>query len=130
MTQQQILEGNRLIVRFMNVPTRRGAGGGTLFMLHGRHCRYDGLEYHSYWEWLMPVVEKIELMYAFTSLKNSWGSRNDRELLYWFEITKYDPNGDIEYANTTTDDSKIKAVYTGIIHFITWYNQNKYNERN
>lgn len=51
MTQEQIIEGNKLILAFMgevNIYTDKG-----LFNLCG---------YHDSWDWLMPVVEKIKSM--------------------------------------------------------------------
>lgn len=58
------------------------------------------LEYHSSWDWLMPVVEKIKLL---TSTQNEYYGR-------------------IINALFTVD---INNVYKAVVEFIKWYNQQK-----
>ena len=47
--ETQIIEGNKLIAEFMEFPTAETAG----------RINDDAAKYHSSWDWLMPVVEKI-----------------------------------------------------------------------
>lgn len=79
----------------------------------------DSLEYgdfHLYWDWLMPVVEKIE------------------SLGYWFNIKKNHVT--VAWDNKTTLDSKmihsefgdlskIERVYSCVVEFIKYYNYNE-----
>lgn len=51
MNDQEIIEGNKLIAEFM------GMGEKFLPMDYEHE---NGVRYHSSWDWLMPVVEKIE----------------------------------------------------------------------
>ncbi len=120
--EQGIREGNKLIAVFM--------GGRSLYPFPEGFIGYvDGLpngsnyfeitaaKYHSSWDWLMPVVEKIESM-------------DSRGIDCRIEILKKDCN--IYYADsfkqydfTITGSSKIDAVYNSVITFLTWLNNQK-----
>ena len=74
------------------------------------------LEFHSDWNWLMQVVEKIEsLGYNIDTMK--------------VNITKYQSSqfcgiyidGKIIYTNYC--ETKIEAVYNACLEFIKWYNK-------
>jgi hypothetical protein len=75
------LEGNKLIAKFMGFTM-----GGCYYMpQHGRYeakygsteyvdtFRSDELEYHSHWDWLMPVVRKI-VEYSINENEDAFGS--------------------------------------------------------
>ena len=60
MTQEQIVEGNKLIAEFMGIKISH-LGVGDLYRcpvtdLPTTVCE---LEYHESWDWLMPVIGKI-----------------------------------------------------------------------
>jgi hypothetical protein len=69
MKQTEILEGNKLIAKFMD-KTFYGRykindyGFGTL-------NEYPPMLYHSSWEWLMPVIEKISKVPIIGATENS-----------------------------------------------------------
>lgn len=79
---------------------------------------YRLLWYDQSWNWLMPVVEKIE------------------SLGYKTKITTKDEEGHVCYIYISFKHSKwgshtkskIEAVYKACIMFIKWYNQNKEDE--
>lgn len=85
--------------------------------------RFEFGSYHSSWDWLMPVVEKIE------DLEN--GSAFFVEIrISWCEIgvnTQYAMAFDIDMPTIKRrEDVKILAVWKAIIDFIKWHNeQNK-----
>ena len=62
-------------------------------------------KYHSDWNWLMEVVEKIESLSKEQKVIN-WSRRNKN--IFDFKLT----------------ESKIKAVYNACVTFIEWYNEN------
>jgi hypothetical protein len=66
------------------------------------------LQYHQSWDWLMPVVEKIddieEYLYVIINKKTC--------------VVQY-------VTKTHTKDRKIDAVYAAVVEFIKWYNQQK-----
>lgn len=115
MNKKEILEGNKLIVEFM---------GGNMIKdifnchestkTHNERCLH-GLnisqsKYHSSWDWLMPVVEKMETLGITTRF-------GDKRCLSINHI-KYD----FEYDTEDDCNSNIEAVYTCVIKFIKWYN--------
>ena len=86
---------NELIREFMNVPISNFP-----------------LPYNTSWDWLIPVVEKIE------------------RIGYPVTINCYDScyinNENIEtrYIMVNHAGTKFKAVYRAVIEFIKWYNEN------
>jgi hypothetical protein len=71
------------------------------------------LPYHTSWDWLMPVVEKIE---GIGDYHVSIGMFS----CYVSEGVFID-----EWVHIESDsDSKIKAVWLAVIEFIKWHNQN------
>ena len=70
------------------------------------------LQYHLSWDWLMPVVEKIENLGYFCMI-------NKRTSIY--TGTK-----DQKISITTIEgNTKILNTWKAIIAFIEWYNKNK-----
>ena len=120
MSNEEILEGNKLIAEFMG-----GKVIDEIFICkeltksHNERCLHhyniSQAKYHSSLDWLIPVIEKIESI-GFRweigmSLKNP------------YHYCKIWSIGTIEGI------SPINAIYSAAIEFIKWYNQNK-NETN
>lgn len=91
----------------------------------------DELSYHTSWDWIMPVVEKIESMEYWTEICNSpLGTKARPDRLMWFEIGK-DNHRDLLRDDCYTRiarveaGSKIEAVYNAVYEFITWWNKEK-----
>jgi len=81
------------------------------------------LEFHSDWNWLMRVVEKIENLQD----ENNCAIYNVQIEQSFTEIIDNNTYETIIY--NIDADSKIEAVYNTVIEFIKWYNeQNKTNE--
>jgi hypothetical protein len=83
MTQEEINTNNAKIARFMD--------------------EAYGLQYHSDWSWLMPVVAKISSL-----------EKPD------------DPQETFRHFNRILSlgiDSKIETVYAAVIRFINWHNK-------
>ena len=89
-------------------------------------------DYHSDWNMLMQVVEKIEqtkidkinyidfhIMPDAVIVTNQDDEKNPLIIINWSEC-----NGSIE-KEFTNYDTKIKAVYNACLIFIKWYNENK-----
>jgi hypothetical protein len=74
--------------------------------------RINELEYDTSWDWLMPVVEKIELL-GYTFEKNFQPIDKDWQCL----IVK---GNDILYQEFNTDS--LIACHYVVIEFIKWYN--------
>lgn len=127
MTQEQILEGNKLIAEFMGCDIKTNKDG--LIYMSPLECEWlkiphncgainpNNLKYHTSWDWLMSVVEKIEnleVRYSVSIRENSCDIHN---------VYVKDTNINIY----RVEDLKIKSksTYEAVIDFIKWYNENK-----
>ena len=80
--------------------------------------------YHSSWDWLMPVVEKIEDTHANKDLHYGHRFKIDN----WEIVVQDCLSGKIRCSVSPASvriSSKIDAVYQAVIEFIKWYNENK-----
>jgi hypothetical protein len=94
-------EGNKLIAEFM----------GSSFDYPHYPYPDDELRFHESWDWLMPVVEKIEEEYEVSILGDeceisTMGYRVSRIVL-------------------VQDSNKLNSVYKAMVEFIQWYNRNE-----
>lgn len=120
MTQEKTIQNNKLIAEFMGMKCTNKKYGIFRDETNPVNCKTyystkiggaEYLQYNSSWDWLMPVVEKIENMgyNLIIDAKNS----------YFY-------NGLIKDAKCSVADTKIESVYKTIIKFIQFYNtQNK-----
>ena len=95
-TEKEISKSNKLIAEFMGKP----------IPLQAKHGDMNFWKYNSSWDWLMPVISKIQ-----------------EDVLY------------IKYINESTNilaergiiinPKYIETTYSDVIEFIKWYNKNK-----
>jgi len=105
MTHQEIIDNNKLIAIFMD--NYQKLSNDPEF---GR--------FHLQWDWLMPVVEKIEEMDVVASFQI------EQPTIYIWKSSENSTFKDIEI--DIFKSSKLEAVYKAVIEFIKWYNkQNK-----
>ncbi len=105
--QDEVIEGNKLIAEFMlvKIPDRHYLEMNPQLQYYGDSIDEYGtvnnlvserqLAYHSSWDWLMPVIEKIDSIYFN------------------------------HYVVTLPIKTDIKTVYEAVISFIKWYNTQK-----
>ena len=124
MTNEEIIEGNKLIAEFMGGKFRKSKDKNTLdkyFDLKDKGYFYYENEicYHASWDWIMPVLEKIEQIGCIVEISYSLvcmcricviGQKHENT----FNIIN-DNNGGLE---------PIIAIYKSVVEFIKWYNQN------
>lgn len=107
MEQSEIIEGNELIAEFMGGIYKSNLfpiGNTQIWLPFHNMTEINNLKYHNSWDWLMPVVEKIEsLGYSTRILDNGMGIEGDL-IIERFGVTK------------------IKGTWLTIIEFIKWYN--------
>ena len=105
MTDQQIIDNNKLIAEFMeakpNLYTLRKDGSRNYFYgihvgnIYEKAIKPKGMPFYTDWNWLMPVVDKINTIVD----KNNYG--------YGIGI-RY---------------NQIKPAYKAVVEFIEWYNK-------
>lgn len=94
-------QGNKLIREFMN---------------HGYlSVRY---QYHLNWQYLMPVVEKIEIIDGYR-----YYVKIIQSCCFIHECN----NSDKQIVFSISKKTKIEAVYDCVVDFITWYNKSNPN---
>lgn len=106
MSEQEIIEGNKLIAKFIGLKQNDLEHWINKDYLFGSQLKlFDfELKFHSSWDWLMLVIEKIELLGFFTRILDL-GMGIEGDLI-------------IERFGKT----KLEGVYITIIEFIKWYN--------
>lgn len=163
MTREEILEGNKLIAefiglyeehRYINIESgnfcKRESDSTylepTTVRTNGKN-QYVSLKYHFSWDWLIPVVEKIELLGYTTSFKTQYCRINPIEGLYYEHIVKSLWSGHtyrnledgvlpskennfhvLNIGNDTNPINKIEMIYLCVINFIKWYNETNNKE--
>ena len=121
-----IIENNKLIAEFMgwkenkDMEVKLTSGGITYyFQKNDEACIPETMCYHSDWNWLMKVVEKIESIedgiYQVDILQEGCNILKRCALFIDKRVGKLE-----------SDTTKIESVYLACIEFIKWYNeQNK-----
>ena len=106
-------ENNKIIAEFMGIADEIETGATSLIQIEGTTGYYknDNLQFHTDWNWLMEVVEKIEKNYLVDIFGKAVSiHENNVEMIV-----------DLNAINYTT---KIEAVYNAVVTFIEWYNKN------
>lgn len=115
MEQKEIIEGNKLIAEFMGAE-KSFYGDYMIFTIDNPQytgkINHSDIKYHTSWDWLMPVVEKIE--------EN--GCQIEIELYSCYVINSEKLLDEMNILFQAHCDSKIKAVYEVVVSYIRWYN--------
>lgn len=126
--EKSILENNKLIAEFMGIEVSKI---GKKFRFHLPPCGYfkvhpKFIKYHVSWDWLMPVVEKIESIeddhhghFGVYISSNSCVIQGTN-----FRSDKRLSNTPIYFSDYTLEN-KIVSTYRAVVEFIKWYNNNK-----
>lgn len=102
------MEGNRIIAEFMQHKSNVNPKATPyIYRVNGHDWKAEGLKYHTSWDWLMPVVEKIETM--------NFGVKQCRKVVeIYFDDSK-------EVIIKCKESSRIESLYTAVVQFIEWY---------
>lgn len=116
----EILEGNKLIAEFMGWQLVEGVTWESNWQndkkeMVGKDFSSD-LLFHSSWDWLMPVVEKIE---SFDCKSIDCRFKIER-----YQCKVYYNTVNMIYDRSNIGTSKINSVWIAAIRFIKWYNLN------
>lgn len=167
MTTEQIVENNKLIAEFMSLKQVNWNGEGMVWVNkdfkedftyvddYSNNSKFDwanslpnadNLLYHTSWDWLMPVVEKIENdgVQTFDDMNitvySRFEIRHNHVKLHWSKCHGYQlfleviPKWMSDSSSCLSKEqirvsieketSKIEAVYYAVVEFIKWHNQN------
>ena len=130
---ENIEENNRLIAKFMATKNeisdifylpQHGHYFNSYGQIEWNECfRTNELKYHSSWDWLMSVVEKIEKM---STEKMFVDVRIQGGLIGIYVKGVASKGYDFLYQKDGySNGSKIEAVWLSVVEFIKWYNSKK-----
>ena len=94
-------ENNKIIAEFMGLENTLQS----YYNYNNSLIHKDRLLFHSDWNWLMKIVEKIESL------------SNDKQVINWGRQSK-------TIFDFKLTESKIEAVYNACLDCIKWYNEN------
>jgi hypothetical protein len=121
----EITEGNKLIAEFMGAKLVEHAGGDNVYefkespqIFAGLFWQPEHMAYPVSWEWLMPVVEKIDQVVVDGRL-HTVEMKNGECKITWDDPFKNRWGTLIQKEN----NRKIQAVWQAVVAFIQWYNQ-------
>lgn len=121
MNAKEVLEGNKLIARFMGVEQmfdyKVSPPEPLPIYWIGYQIHESELDYDSDWSRLMPVVEKVE------TLKHT----HDNGITTMFDVV-INREGVCIDGYSSRDfcfGNKKESIYRAVVDFIKWYNENK-----
>ena len=130
MTDTSVIEGNKIIALFhgwRHVPTSKGKGKGYWNFPEWGKASWDAdsFLYHSSWDWLMPVVEKIGNTHNIRIQINVCSIT--RRFLDHRKYQKEHNIGFDEVPPIAEHDGSgfIENVWHAVVKFIKWYNSQK-----
>lgn len=137
--EEAITEGNKLIVEFMGYKPTNGFEGDDRYTINRwfdprhRFLSPKRMMYHISWEWLMPVVEKINQIQDDFSFKthgyNSFTVVIEEKETHvdaaYTEIKHGYKESVLTHLITSADKTIKKNTYNAVVDFIRWYNENK-----
>ena len=125
-------ENNRIIAEFMGYTLNENNEYPIEYITvqgHWDTCPIQDLNYHESWDWLIPVVEKIE------SIRDSYHGRFGVYISSnscTIQSTNFRPDKPISnpphYYDNLVLNNKIESTYYSIINFINFYNKRKEEE--
>ncbi len=116
--ENELRENNKLIAEFMGLvkssyrnmywteKSKEGFGEGELV----------NLLYHTSWDWLMPVVDRIEGIID----EHGCAKYNVRVEQSWVDIIDNHTSDEIVKVD---GDNRREATYKAVVEFIKWYNE-------
>lgn len=125
MTQEEILEGNKLIAEFMGaekVDKHPQSKSTVVTFKLGKTTIVSSLgnfKFHSSWDWLMPIVEKIQHM------DNKFEVNIDFQIHLMGAVELHINHKRVFGMTAFEPGTLINAVYEGVVEFIKWYNKQK-----
>jgi|TARA_R100000455_G_C6271697_1_gene128053 hypothetical protein len=105
------MKDNKLIAEFMGIPNYKQGRYLMFEYADNNHRTEQDLAYHISWDWLMPVVEKIEC----TTIDNNDNSDNFFNVM--IEVFECNINGG-NICICESGNTKLEATYKAVVEFI------------
>lgn len=128
MKENEVIEGNKLIAEFMGILESSGttlSESGIIVSAKGYDYRgefllLDELRYNTSWDWLMPVIDKIETDRNYAVIL----SLNQCEIkCKVMSDTTRITSADLAHgSNYSGKNSKLSNTWLAVVEFIKWYN--------
>jgi hypothetical protein len=119
-------ESNKMIAEFMGAKPRKPSSWGQYYefydnegLIH-REVRDDSMKYHTSWNWLMPVVAKIEELDTFPCVVISG---YHTEISFMVNHNWPDDKDVVASCGHPEAKSRIDGTYKAVVQFIQWFNQ-------
>lgn len=121
-TTDEVIADNFKIAHFLNLDVE-DTWRGVIVTYKGERYKADQLLFHSDWNWLMDVIEKVENLsfkkgrhFYLHVTQSSVQIRVDRmeESTFYLPLGKWGTYG---------NSDKRTAIYKSCLEFINWYNQ-------
>ena len=133
-----IMKWNKIIAEFMGyklMPCNNGKAWDIgksipskdhLLPIQGVLHTGNELKFYTSWDWLMPVVEKIEMISKY-DIQSIYDERS--EFMGWYPdiFSMYPKDNICDFLSDLRFKTKLEATYKAVVEFIKWYNQNKEN---
>lgn len=123
-------EFNRLCAEFIGLECHEPSGYWTLpTFMDGDGWTMTDMKFHSDWNWIMEVVEKIEITYPKYTLqweydtREEFSDRGGKYKAYWFTI--YTKDEILDYLKDERKPTRKEAVVQAIWQFLNLYNEQK-----
>jgi len=131
MTQQEIIDGNKIIGVFDGWYQKDLPKNGDLNWFNEKYStkitstlstpsKPENFKYHSSWDWLMPVVEKIRTIEDWDVQIGLIGGDGN-----FCKIERHSIASPNFRGYCKDGKSFLEPTYTAVIQFIQWYNQQK-----
>jgi hypothetical protein len=105
------MKDNKLIAEFMGVKSYEASGYTNFVYSEDNHRTEVDLAYHDSWDWLMPVVEKIECT------KTDDEDNSDSFFNVMIEVFECNINGR-DICICENGNTKLEATYRAVVEFI------------
>jgi len=125
MNNKEILEGNKLIAEFM---TKEHANLCWKLIPKNTMHLPNYFKYHSSWDWLMPVVNKIESIVDLYHGHFGVYINSNNCTIQSIKFRSDEMTDPPYYFSDHYSESKIESTYNAILNFIKWYNKQNKNK--
>lgn len=123
MEQSKIVEGNILIAVFMDWCIDNSFPDKGRVYRNGNSLELDTtFKFHTSWDWLMPVIEKIESLGIVVTISNGFHLKMlGNAQFYKCKTHSYKDTKEVLYGERF-GDTKIHAAWQAVVEFIEWHN--------